>query len=77
MSDDVIPMPPRRDAPVAVVRLGANQSVTFFGLVMGIATVQIAGDIEHMKFMSPETAEAIADALLKAAATARQKARAD
>lgn len=64
------------DSPAARVLLGrdAGNGVSFYAWTseeMGVPTVEIRGNLEGLAHMKPETAEAIANALLAAAVKAR------
>jgi hypothetical protein len=62
--------------PVATIHVGpAWQEIEIFGHrleVFGVPTVELAGTyLDGLRYMKPETAEALAHALLKAARLAR------
>jgi hypothetical protein len=68
--------------PVASIRIGpAWQEIEVFGHrleVFGVPTVELAGVyLDGLRYMKPETAEALAQALLKAARLARGELNAD
>jgi hypothetical protein len=69
----------RKELPAACVRLGpgAGQSVGVYGhttAVLGVPTVELAGDLEGLQYLKPETAERLAEALKLAAQLARGEA---
>jgi hypothetical protein len=68
--------------PVATIHIGpAWQEIEVFGHkleVFGVPTVELAGTyLDGLRYMKPETAEALAQALLKAARLARGELNAD
>jgi len=66
----------REDVPAARVLFGKGpgQALSIHGFPaseMGIPTVECSGDLDGLRFMTPETAEQLADGLRLAARIAR------
>ncbi len=66
----------RKDLPAARIRLGngAGQAVGVYGHTaaeLGVPTVELAGDLEGLQYLKPETAERLAEALQLGARLAR------
>ena len=67
----------RKDLPAALIRIGpgAGQSVGVYGHTeLGVPTVELAGDLEGLQYLKPETAERLAEVLQLAARLARGEA---
>ena len=69
----------RKDLPAALIRIGpgAGQSVGVYGhtaAAFGVPTIELAGDIEGLRYLQPETAERLAEALKLAARLGRGEA---